>query len=310
MGGRDGAGEHRDRVDTGQGEGVEPSPGGETEGLGLLLAHDQHGGSAVADLRRVAGGDHAVGFEGRLEVGQCLDGGAGADALVRCVEFVGLDEFAGLLVAGLGPDGDDLVVEATLGVGPLGPLLAQGTEGVEVVARQAPLLGDDLGRDALGHQPADVGIAQAHRLAEREADVLDHGRGAHGDHAHDLDAGGDDDVVGPGHHALGGEMGRLLRRTALTVDGGRRDRLGPAGGQHRVAPDVERLRPDLHHAAHDDVVDERGVEIVALGERLEGLGGEVDRVPARELSVALASGGADGVDDDCGGHGMAPLMVL
>jgi len=105
-------------------------------------------------------------------------------------------------------------------------------------------------------------------------------------------------------------MGRLLRRTALTVDGGRRDRLGPAGGQHRVAPDVERLRPDLHHAAHDDVVDERGVEIVALGERLEGLGGEVDRVPARELSVALASGGADGVDDDCGGHGMAPLMVL
>ena len=53
---------------------------------------------------------------------------------------------------------------------------------------------------------------------------------------------------------------------------------------------------------------EGGVEVVALDERLEGLGGEVDRVPARELAVALAAGGADGVDDDCGGHVMAPLV--
>ena len=40
--------------------------------------------------------------------------------------------------------------------------------------------------------------------------------------------------------------------------------LGPAGGEHGVAADVERLGADLHDAAHDHVVDERRVEVVAL----------------------------------------------
>ena len=82
-------------------------------------------------------------------------------------------------------------------------------------------------------------------------------------------------------------------------------RLGPAGGEHGVAADVEALVADLHDAADDDVVDEGGVEVVALDEGLEDLGGEVGRVPARELAVALAAGGADGVDDDGGGHGVS-----
>ena len=55
---------------------------------------------------------------------------------------------------------------------------------------------------------------------------------------------------------------------------------------------------------------ERGVEVVALDEGLEHLGGEVGRVPARQLPVALAAGGADGVDDDGGGHGVAPRSSL
>ena len=97
-----------------------------------------------------------------------------------------------------------------------------------------------------------------------------------------------DDVVGAGDHALGGEVGRLLRRAALAVDRGGRDRLGEAGGEHGVAADVEALVADLHDAAHDHVVDQRGVEVVALDERLEHLGGEVGRVPARQLPVALA----------------------
>ena len=92
-------------------------------------------------------------------------------------------------------------------------------------------------------------------------------RGAHGHGGHDLDAGGDDDVVGAGHHALGGEVGRLLRRAALAVDGGGGHRLGPAGGEHGVAADVEALVADLHDAAHDHVLDQGGVEVVALGER-------------------------------------------
>ena len=129
------------------------------------------GGGAVGDLRRVAGGDLAVGLEGRLQVGERLDGGAGADALVGGDELVDLDDLAGLLVEALLGDRDDLVVEAALVGGLLGPLLALGAEGVEVLAGEAPLVGDHLGRDALRHEAADVGVAHADRRAEREADV-------------------------------------------------------------------------------------------------------------------------------------------
>ena len=122
---------------------------------------------------------------------------------------------------------------------------------------------------------------------------------------HGLDAGGDRDVVGAGHHALGGEVEGLLRRTALAVDGRGGHRLGPPGGEHGVAADVERLLGDLHDAAHDHVVDQGRVELVALGQRLEGLGGQVDGVPVAELPVALPSGGPDGVDDHGGGHGVS-----
>src|SRR4051794_30856433 len=81
-----------------------------------------------------AGGDLAVGLERWLQVGQRLDGGAGPDALVDGVHLVGGDELTGLLVARLGLHGDDLVVEAALGGGPLGALLALGAEGIELVA--------------------------------------------------------------------------------------------------------------------------------------------------------------------------------
>ena len=50
LGGGDRAGEHRHRVDAGEGEGVEAGPRGEAELVGLLLAHDQHGRGAVGDL--------------------------------------------------------------------------------------------------------------------------------------------------------------------------------------------------------------------------------------------------------------------
>ena len=177
-------------------------------------------------------------------------------------------------------------------------------ERVEVLARDAPLVGDHLGPDALALQaavPLLVVVAGHHPRAEGEAEVA-HDRRAHRGVGHALDARRDGDVVGAGHDALGGEVDGLLRRSALAVDRRGGHRLGPARRQHRVAADVERLLGDLHDAAHDDVVDQRRVELVALGDGLERLGGQVHGVPAPELPVALAAGRPDGVDDDCGGH--------
>ena len=84
---------------------------------------------------------------------------------------------------------------------------------------------------------------------------------------------------------MNGERRGLLRRAALTVDGRGRHRLGEPRGQHRVAADVEALRADLGHAAHDDVLDQRRVEVVALDQGGEHLAGQVGRVPSRERSV-------------------------
>ena len=88
--GRDGPGEHRHRVDTGQGEGVEAGPRPQAQCVRLLLAHDEHGGGAVGDLRGVPRRDLAVLLEGGLELGQRLDRGVGADALVGGEDLVGV----------------------------------------------------------------------------------------------------------------------------------------------------------------------------------------------------------------------------
>ena len=122
---------------------------------------------------------------------------------------------------------EDLVLEATLGRGPGGELLAAGAEGVEVLAREVPLVGDHLGRDALGHETATLGVALHHLGAEGEPEVADDRR-SHGRVGHVLDPGRDHHVVGAGHDALGGEVQGLLGGPALAVDGGGRHRLGVA----------------------------------------------------------------------------------
>ena len=97
-------------------------------------------------------------------------------------------------------------------------------------------------------------------------------------------------------------MHRLLARAALAIDGGRGNRLGPTSGEHRVAADVEGLLPNLHDATHDHVVDQCGIEIVALLQRLQDVRGKSGWVPILQFAVALAAGGANGVDDYCFCH--------
>src|SRR5690606_14895669 len=124
----------------------------------------------------------------------------------------------GLLVAMDRADRDDLGVEPALVPCPGGARLALRTEGVEVLARQTPLVGDELGGDALGYEAAHIRIARAHARAEREAELAVADRRPHRHHAHDLDTRGDDDVVGTRDDGLRAEVRGLLRRAALPVD--------------------------------------------------------------------------------------------
>ena len=187
-------------------------------------------------------------------------------------------------------------------------MVALRREGVELFAADAPLVGDHLGSDALTLEPTLGGVAVTDAATEGEAGVLADGR-THGDVAHELHTGGHDDVVRTGHDALSGEVKGLLRRTALTVDRGGRNRLGPTGGEHGRTTHVEGLLADLGDATHDDVVDQRRVEVVARGDGLEDLGREVHGVPATELSVALATGGTNCIDDYGRDHGNPPGLL-
>ena len=81
LGGVDGARQHEHRIDAHQAGVDDPGPGREAERGRLLGGHHQHGRGAVADLRRVAGGVHAVGPGDRLEVAERLERGL-AQALV------------------------------------------------------------------------------------------------------------------------------------------------------------------------------------------------------------------------------------
>jgi len=84
---------------------------------------------------------------------------------------------------------------------------------------------------------------------------------------------------------------------------------GKPGGEGGIAADVEGLLTHLHDAAHDHVFDEGGIEVVAGDEGPEGFGGEVNRVPVLQLAVPATDGRPDGVDDDGGRHGAAPVVL-
>ncbi len=104
-----------------------------------------------------------------------------------------------------------------------------------------------------------VGEELTRERADAAARVRRHRRARHR-----LDAARDRDVVRAGDHALRDEVRGLLRRAALAVDARRRHLPRQPRGDPRVAGHVAALLPRLGHAAADDVVDARGIEVVAL----------------------------------------------
>ena len=307
VGGGDGPGEHGHRIDAGQGEGVEPGPGRSPSSAAfssLMMSAAEAPSVIWLELPAVT---LPSGLNAGLRLASVSAGRALADALVGGDHLVGLGDCAGLLVGGSSARGTISCSKRPSAVARAARALALGGEGVELLAGQAPLVGDQLGRDALGHQPAHVGVALVDPGAERHAELAVADRGAHRHLAHDLDAGGDTTSWAPAMTAWAAKWAACCDEPhwRSTVVAGTSS--GQPGGQHGVAADVDRLGAGLHDAAHDHVVDQRRDRSVALDQGVEGLGGQVGRVPPRQLAVALAPGGADGIDDHGGGHGAAPL---
>ena len=188
----------------------------------------------------------------------------------------------------------------------LGQLPGVGPKGAQRIAFHLLAADPPPGRDLLGAQSLmdEVEPFVQGRSVGVTGPVL--GRRPDGHPAHRLDPAADDDVHGAGHDRLGGEVDGLLRRATLPVDRRAGHRVGEARSQGGVAPDVHGLLAHGHGAAHDDVLDEGGVQVVALDEGLERRGGEVHGVPARQLAVAPPHRGAYRVDDDGVGHARPP----
>ena len=201
--------------------------------------------------------------------------------------------------------GIGLALEAPL----LGRLVGEAVrahgELVELRARDLPLVGDHLGRDALGHEL----VALQQLLRPRAADVVDPLEAdAHRDVAHVLDPAADHDVVHAGGDQRRAEVDRLLGRAALAVDRGGRRLHRQAGLQPGVAADVEHLLAVLLHAAADDILDLAGVDPRPLDHLGVGRSEQLVRVRVPVvalLGMAAPDGRADRLDDD----DFAPVAV-
>ena len=189
-------------------------------------------------------------------------------------------------------DRDDLVLEPALVDGCDGTAVRLERVRVERLAREPPLLGDDLGRDSLRHD----GPALADLLVDRTPAGIAEVR-AHGNAGHVLDAGSDDEVEVAGLDCRGAVEGGLERGAALPVHGRGAHGLGPAGDENCAPPDVQRLLADLGHAAHLHVLDLARVDIDAPDEAVQDLRRELVRADLGQRAVPPPDRRANGVDD-------------
>src|SRR4029078_5379508 len=246
---------------------------------------------AVIDAGRAAGGDGTVLFEGRLELGHRVDGGAVARILVVADDDIAL--------AGLDGDGRDLFLEPAGLLGGLGLVLRMNRE--FVLLRTGDLV---LPRDVLGgvtHVVAVEGVPQT---------FLDHGvdqfKAAHLDaaaqilrmrrHAHGFLAAGDDDFGIAVEQRLIAERDGAQAGTAELVDAPGRAFHRNAGGDRGLAGRVLTLRRG-QYLPHDDFGNAAGLDAAPLQCCLDGDGAEVVGRGGGERAVETADRGAGGADD-------------
>jgi hypothetical protein len=111
----------------------------------------------------------------------------------------------------------------------------------------------------------------------------------HRDARHRFDTAADRDVGLTRHHLGGGGIDRLEPRGAEAVQLLARDRLIEPGDERRYARDVRALLPDRGYAAEHDVVDDAGVESIAITDRAQRLRRELDRRNTVQRAVGTAA---------------------
>jgi hypothetical protein len=79
-------------------------------------------------------------------------------------------------------------------------------------------------------------------------------------------------------------------------------------GQPAGAGNIARLGADGVHAAKEDVLDRKGIDVVARHQGFEDVGPEVGRVDGREAASPPADRRANGVDDESLGHRNHPTF--
>jgi hypothetical protein len=220
-----------------------------------------------------------------------------------------LGERHGLPAAARRVGGDDLAREPAAALGGDGLGVAVQGEGVLVGARDPAFGRERLGRDAeragvaerlhagIDEAPAERRVVARHRSGrERPLRLgLDVGRAAHR-----LHAGADRELGVAGHDGTGGLGDGLQAGAAEPVHRHARHGLREAGEEHGHARHVSVVLARLVRAAHEDVVDVRGVDVMGRDELREHVGGEVVGADAGELPAVAAERGAQRAGD----HGL------
>ena len=207
-------------------------------------------------------------------------------------------------LSGFDVDADDFVLEGAR-LGRRDRLLVAGQrEAVEIILGETVLLRDHLRTHELAPLDAGVLLLEAGRFVVTQPFLhVEHRGRPHRHAAHAFHAGGNDHVLRSAHDGLRGELDRLLRRTALAIDGDRGHAFAQMlAGEYCIAPDLHRLLAALTDTAHDDVVDRLGFQPAAFHHRIERCRGEIDRVYSGKAATAAAAGSADGFDDIGFGH--------
>ena len=194
---------------------------------------------------------------------------------------------------------------------PVGPRSPARVERTPIARRtpcgDPPLLGDQLGRESLGR--ARPGPRSAATISgERPGDPGLRDRGAHRHAGHDSTPRRRRGRGGRRRHRRR-RSGRPAGGAALPVDGGAGHDSGHPAAARRCARRCA-LLADLRHAA-DEGRRRRGPGRRRCARRGRAASRPPGRrVPVLELPVALPERGADGVDDDGGGHGSSLDRVV